>query len=197
MRPFRVLLRPAAPAVAAFVLFCAVGCEDEVEPAPAKNAAAKKPPPKQEAPKKAPDKLPPMDFQESDFTETERSRDPFRSFARAFNEAEKDRIRNQREVVLEEYNVDELKLIAIVGRLKPARAMLLDPLGMGHVVTRGQFLGAAEVVRGGASNADYEINWRVDRIRENDIVLIREDPSNPDVPTSTRIMLLRPDEPIR
>jgi type IV pilus assembly protein PilP len=182
----------ASLALAPFALSLSLlGCEEEAE------VGTANPPPATEKKvevKKADPKPPPPQYLESDFSETERSRDPFRSFEKAFNEAAKDRIRNQREVVLEEYNVDELKLIAIVGRLRPARAMLVDPKGMGHVVERGQYLGAAEVVRGGASNADYEINWRVDSVRENDIVLVREDPSNPDVPTSTKIVALRPDE---
>ena len=58
----------------------------------------------------------------------------------------------------------------------------------------GQFVGRSEVVQGGASGADYEINWRIDRIRDTDIVLVREDPANPDVPSATRVILLRPDD---
>jgi type IV pilus assembly protein PilP len=34
----------------------------------------------------------------------------------------------------------------------------------------------------------------VDRIRDTDIVLVREDPANPDVPTATRVIPLRPDD---
>ena len=58
---------------------------------------------------------------------------------------------------------------------------------------RGQFIGRAETVQGGASGAEYEINWRVERIRESDIVLVRDDPTNPDVPSATRIIPLRPE----
>jgi type IV pilus assembly protein PilP len=48
----------------------------------------------------------------------------------------------------------------------------------------------------GTAGTVYEINWRVDRIRSSDIVLVREDPSNPDVPSATRVIPLRPeDEP--
>jgi len=46
----------------------------------------------------------------------------------------------------------------------------------------------------GASGTTYEINWRVDRIRPGDVVLVREDPSNPDVPSATRVIPLRPEE---
>ena len=37
-----------------------------------------------------------------------------------------------------------------------------------------------------------EVNWRVDRIREDNVVLVRGDPSNPDVPTMTRVIPLEP-----
>jgi type IV pilus assembly protein PilP len=72
--------------------------------------------------------------------------------------------------------------------------MLIDPTKTGHVVHEGQFVGRSEVVQGGTSGAEYEINWRVDRIRDTDIVLVREDPANPDVPTATRVIPLRPDD---
>lgn len=134
---------------------------------------------------------PKVEFQESDFTETERSRDPFRNYAEAFLEESRSNVRSQREVLLDQYSVDELKLIGLVTRIAPARAMLLDPTGKGHVVTRGQFVGRAERVQAGTSGAEYEINWRLDRIRDEDIVLIREDPSHPDVPSATRVIPLR------
>jgi type IV pilus assembly protein PilP len=62
------------------------------------------------------------------------------------------------------------------------------------VVQRGQFVGRSEVVQAaGSRSATYEINWRVDRIRDGDIVLVREDPANPDVPTATKVIPLRPE----
>jgi type IV pilus assembly protein PilP len=95
---------------------------------------------------------------------------------------------------LDQYNVDELKLIGIVTGIHPAKAMLVDPTGKGHVVQRGQYIGRPEVVQAGTgSGASYEINWRVDRIRDGDIVLVREDPKNPDVPSATRVIPLRPE----
>ncbi len=137
---------------------------------------------------------PKVEFQETDFTETERSRDPFRNYAMIFAEEAKGKVRSQREVILDQYSVDELKLVGIVTRIQPAKAMLVDPTGKGHVVVRGQFIGRAEIVQsGGASGADYEINWRVDRIREGDIVLVREDPQNPDIPSATRVIALHPE----
>lgn len=141
---------------------------------------------------------PPPKFEivEAEFGESERSRDPFRSFADAFKEEAKGSAKSQREVVLSQFGIDELKLIGIVTRAEPAKAMLVDPAGTGHVVQRGQFVGKPDLVQAaGRNGASYEINWRVDRIRDGDIVLIREDPANPDVPSATRVIPLRPDGP--
>jgi type IV pilus assembly protein PilP len=136
---------------------------------------------------------PRVPIDEADFTESERSRDPFRSYARVFAQETKERVRSQREVVLPEYTLDELRLIGIVTRLQPPKAMLVDPTGKGHVIQRGQFVGRADVVPGaGRTGTTYEVNWRVDRIRDGDVVLVREDPANPDVPTVTRVIPLRP-----
>ena len=144
----------------------------------------------------APDAEPPpakIDIQEAEFTESERSRDPFRSFAETFVDEARGRVRSQREVILDHYAIDELKLSAIVTGIQPARAMLVDPTGKGHVVVRGQFVGRPETVQApGQASVAYEVNWRVDRIRDGDIVLVREDPTNPDVPTATRVIPLRP-----
>jgi type IV pilus assembly protein PilP len=137
---------------------------------------------------------PKLEFAEGDFTESERSRDPFRSFQDAFKEEAKGTARSQREVVMSQFGIEELKLIGIVTRAEPAKAMLVDPHGKGHVVQRGQFVGKPDIVQtAGRTGATYEINWRVDRIRDGDIVLVREDPANPDVPSATRVIPLRPE----
>jgi type IV pilus assembly protein PilP len=138
---------------------------------------------------------PKVEVQETEFSESERSRDPFRSFAKSFAQDTKSKVHSQREVILSQYALDELKLIGIVTRVEPAKAMLVDPSGKGFVVQRGQFVGRADVVQApGASGTVYEINWRVDRIRSSDVVLVREDPSNPDVPSATRVIPLRPED---
>lgn len=138
---------------------------------------------------------PKRDFSEADFVETERSRDPFRSYARKFvDEDDEGPVGSQREVLLKDFAVDELKLIGIVTRVTPARAMLVDPTGRGHVVKRGQFIGRADLVRvAGQSGTTYELNWRLDSIRDGDVVLVREDPNNPDVPAATKVIPLRPE----
>jgi len=140
--------------------------------------------------------LPKVEFHEDDFGETERSRDPFRSFAKLFSEQSKSRVKSQRQVVLDHYAIDDLKLIGLVTRTDTPRAMLVDPNGRGWVVTKGQFIGRPEVVHaGGPGGVDYELNWRVDRIRESDLVLVREDPAHADIPPATRVIALRSESP--
>jgi type IV pilus assembly protein PilP len=176
----------------------ALGCGDDPPPpaaaAKAKDGEAKKPrKSKEEEAPKGPE-LPPLVSAPIDFLEAARWRDPFVSYASEFALEAKKRVKSQREVVLDQYALDELKLAGLVTGIRPARAMLIDPSKTGHVVHEGQFVGKPEVVQSGTSGAEYEINWRVDRIRENDIVFVREDPANPDVPTATRVIPLRPDD---
>ena len=127
--------------------------------------------------------LPKFEFQEADFAETERSRDPFRSLRRNVRRrGARARVKSQREVVLDQYALDELKLVGIVTRIQPAQAPCWStPRGKGHVDQ------ARSVRRPAGGRArrrpdaapTYEINWRVDRIRDGDIVLVREDPAQP------------------
>ncbi len=134
-----------------------------------------------------------LELQEVEFTESERSRDPFRAFTSSFVEEARTQTKSQREVVMEDFSIDDMRIIGIVTGGVEARAMLVDPRGYGHVVHRGQFIGRSEVVQGeGKGNKSYEINWRVDRIRDGDVVLVREDPKNPEIPSSTRVLVLHP-----
>ncbi len=138
--------------------------------------------------------LPEPDFQEQEFGESDRSRDPFRSYEQYFLAEAKGKVQSQRAVVLEQWSLDELKLVGIVQRANPAMAMLVDPHGKGHTIKRGQFVGRSEVVQGsGQRGASYELNWRVERIRESDVVFVREDPANPDVPSATKVIVLHPE----
>jgi type IV pilus assembly protein PilP len=139
--------------------------------------------------------LPKVDFHEDDFAENDRSRDPFRSFAKLFTDQGKGRVRAQRRVLLDHYSIEDLKLIGLITRTDTPRAMLVDPTGRGWVVTKGQFIGRPEVIHaGGPGGVDYELNWKIDRIRDNDVVLIREDPSHVDVAPTTRVIPLRTNE---
>ncbi|AUX46005.1 typeIV pilus assembly protein pilP [Sorangium cellulosum] len=136
--------------------------------------------------------LPLREFQEADFSESDRSRDPFRSFESLFATQARGRVTIQRQVLIDRYALDELKLVGVVSRA-PARALLTDPTGLGWVVKVGDFVGKAEIVHsGGLTGVDVAVNWRVDRIRDADVVFIREDPSHPEIPPTTRVVALRP-----
>jgi len=151
--------------------------------APAASATASGLPPELKGP----------EYTENDFVESDRNRDPFRSFLVQQQPANKEAL-NQRKVELAQYSIDELKLIAIVQGSDQARAMFLDPSGKGTVVYKGTFICRPEVVHiGGSNGPEYQLNWRVDRIREGDVVLIREDPAQPAIPPATRVIPLHPE----
>lgn len=190
MSPRRVL----PTIILGFTLAGVVGCSSgsgNTEVAITSSKPAPKPAAKPAASVAAPVATKP-EFREDDFVESDRSRDPFRSFASAFVEQARTQVRSQRHVLLDKHSVDQLKLIGLVTRADPPRAMLLDPTGKGWVVTRGDFIGRSEIVHAaGPGGADYEVNWRVDRIREGDIVLVREDATRSDLPSATRVIPLR------
>lgn len=170
----------AAPAPAPAQTGGAAAARHGGGPAPSGSAAADLPP------------LPPQEFTEADFTETDKSRDPFRSFAKTFVAQSKGRTNIQRIVLAEKYALDELKPVGIVSR-GDVKALLTDPAGLGWIVKVGDFVGKSELVHtGGPTGADVAINWRVDRIRENDIVFIREDTSHPEIPQTSRVIVLYP-----
>ncbi|AUX25064.1 typeIV pilus assembly protein pilP [Sorangium cellulosum] len=195
-------------ALAATAALALAGCEDEPAVAPTKKPAGKaatavtSSPPRAAAPGAtgaaadagAPE-MPPLplrEFQEADFTESDRSRDPFRSFESLFATQARGRVTIQRQVLVDRFALDELKLVGVVSRA-PARALLTDPTGLGWVVKVGDFVGKAEIVHsGGPTGVDVAVNWRVDRIRDSDVVFIREDPSHPEIPPTTRVIALRP-----
>lgn len=134
------------------------------------------------------------EYTENDFVESDRNRDPFRSFIVQNNPVNRQAL-NQRKVELAQYSIDELKLIAIVQGADQPRAMFVDPSGKGTVVYKGTFICRPEVVHiGGSNGPEYQLNWRVDRIRDTDVVLIREDPAQPAIPPATRVIPLHPEQ---
>ena len=134
------------------------------------------------------------EYSETDFVENDRNRDPFRTFISLFGEAQKKTFEAQRKVILSQYSLDELKLVAIVQGADYPRAMVVDPHSKGWVLKRGDFVGKAETVHtGGTNGTDYQVNWRVDRVRDGDIVLVREDPAQPNIPPATRVVPLHPE----
>jgi len=133
------------------------------------------------------------EFSENDFAENDHNRDPFRSYASLFIDKSNKVVKNQLPVVLPQYAIDELKLVAIVQSGDYPRAMLLDPTGTGWVVKRGDYLGRPDTVHtGGTNGTDYQLNWRVERVRDGDIVLSREDRAL-NAPPATRIIPLHPE----
>jgi type IV pilus assembly protein PilP len=99
-----------------------------------------------------------------------------------------------RQIILPQYSLDELKLVAIVTGGEYPRAMVTDPGGKGWVLKRGDWVGRPDVVHvGGANGADYQINWRVEKVRDGDIVFTREDPAQPGIPPATRVIAIRPE----
>lgn len=137
--------------------------------------------------------LPVRDFLEADFQETDRSRDPFRNFEHLFVQQARVQQPLQRKVLVDRYALDELRLVGLVSRGSP-RALLVDPTGVGWSAKVGDFVGKAEIVHsGGPTGTDVAVNWRVDRVREADVVLVREDTSHPEIPPTTRVLALYPE----
>ena len=184
--------RKATSWLAAAMLPCALACGNATTVAP--------PPPPVRAPPVAaasasglpPELKGPM-YTENDFAESDHNRDPFRSFLVQTQPVDRQAL-NQRKVQLAQFAIDELKLVAIVMGSDQPRAMFVDPSGKGTVVYRGTFVCRPEVVHiGGSNGPEYQLNWRVDRIREGDVVLIREDPAQPAIPPATRVIPLHPE----
>jgi type IV pilus assembly protein PilP len=98
-------------------------------------------------------------------------------------------VRDDRPRKSKRFAIDELKLVGIVSSTDAPRAMLVDPRGKGWVVTRGELLGRAEVIHDG--DGDHRVSWRVDRIRDSEVVLVREDATHSGVPSSTKVLALR------
>ena len=137
--------------------------------------------------------MPKMEFTENDFAESDRNRDPFRTFTSVLQPDSKRAAGPlQRLVVLPQYSLDELKLVAIVTGGEYPRAMVVDPGGTGWVLKRGDWVGRPEIVHvGGANGSDYQITWRVDKVRDGEIVFSREDPAQPGIPPASRVIALR------
>lgn len=130
-------------------------------------------------------------FRDDDFVESDRNRDPFRSYSRMFSVKPPETA--QRNVAMPNTPIEEMRLIGIVSGNARPRAMLVDPAGVGHVVERGVYIGRPQVVQA-TENVQMMLHWRVDRIRENEVVLTREDPTDPSRPPLTRVVPLREGE---
>lgn len=131
-----------------------------------------------------------FEYEDEDFVEIDiEHRDPFRSFVTYFN------VRvaapAQRRVLMSDTSVDDMRLIAIVTGIPQPRAMFTDAGNVGHVVKRGDYIGRPEVIEaGGGDSMPITLNWRVERIRDAELVLTREDPVASDEPPLTRVVPL-------
>jgi hypothetical protein len=181
-------------------LLASAGCDTSDAPTPTgnpanSNSAAAPPPPAVRPPGFASaSNLPPLpapNFVEADFTESDSSRDPFHDFAKLFVPVPASVNVPQYPVILDKFGVDQLKLVAIVQAGDGIRAMFVDPNGKGWVVTRGMHVGRGEMVRLGTGvTSTYPLYWKVDRIKADSVVLVREDTLHPEVaPTFREIPL--------
>ncbi len=200
------LLAPAA-SIASIASLAIAGCGgDDVIKAPPKPSGtpAAAPPPQASdgrspdggAPPSATASLPPLpkrEFAERDFAESETNRDPFHSYAADLIQQNKKTFVNQRRVLVDGYSLEELKLEGLVIGA-PSSVLLVDPTGFGWIAKVGDLVGRPELIHSGGpgGGVDVPVNWRVDRIRPTDVIFVREDPSRPDIPVTTRIMALRP-----
>lgn len=128
-------------------------------------------------------------LKDDDFVESERNRDPFRSYSLTpgASAGAEPMVDPQRPVVMPTTAVEEMKLIAVVLGLPRPKAMLTDGGGVGHVVQRGDYLGKAKLLQATGS-VPMLLNWRVDRIRENEVVLTRQDPTDASHTPMSRII---------
>ena len=127
-------------------------------------------------------------YKDEDFVESLRNRDPFRSYTIEFRAKVADDV--QRRVVMPATSIEEMRLIAIVTGMPRPKAMLLDTAGVGHVVERGDYIGRPRLIQA-AGSVSMALNWRVDRIRDNEVVLTQQDPSDPTRSSLTKILPLR------
>jgi type IV pilus assembly protein PilP len=132
--------------------------------------------------------LEPLILKDDDFVESTRNRDPFRSYTAAFRAKAPDEM--QRRVIMPTTAVEEMRLIAIVTGMPKPKAMLVDMGSVGYVVERGDYIGRPKVIQATGS-VSMTLNWRVDRIRENEVVLTQQDPTDPTRTALTKIIPLR------
>jgi type IV pilus assembly protein PilP len=167
-------------AIALVVVACSNN--DPLAGAPENKAAAVSPTPAPAAATPAPVSREP----ESGAVDSAHTRDPFLPGAALATPP----IPEDRDVArkAKRFTLDDLKLVAIVAGDGAARAMLVDPRGKGWVVTRGDRVGKPEIT-------DHVVGWRVEKVRESDVVFVRDDSARPDRETEKRVIALRADAP--
>jgi type IV pilus assembly protein PilP len=150
---------------------------------------------------------PPLPLSESDFSESDRTRDPFRSFAREFVPQGPVVQVDEHAIKLREYALDALQLVAVILGTDSPYAMVTDPTGRGTIIRRGEYVGRPDTVAGGDGLMPHQVPWRVARIvgsrvsRDADnnltevpgeVVFEREDRLNPNGGRAERVLSLAP-----
>lgn len=135
-RPYRAkVLRVSIFSLALFVSgsMFGLGCADEIEGEPVVAPQPKA----QEA--KAPESAKKKKKNSSVYTyNAVGKRDPFRTY---FSEIESEEVARDKLTELQQYELDQLKLVAVVVGTATPKAMLEDPTGKGHVVKNGTLVG--------------------------------------------------------
>lgn len=150
-----------------------------------------------------------LEVSQSDFAESDRTRDPFRSFAQEFVPVGPEPTLNEGDIKLREYALDELRLVAVVVGTDVPYAMVVDPSGRGTLIRRGDYVGRPETVTSGPEgNLPHQVPWRVTRIvastvrrdrdnlieRPGEVVFEREDRLNPTAARAEHVLSLNPAE---
>jgi hypothetical protein len=143
---------------------------------------------------------------DQDFTESDRARDPFRSFAQEWVPRDPP-MTNLPTCKLDRYGLDELHVVAVILGTGNPYAMIIDPSGNGTIVRRGECIGKPETQTGAAEGSRIPVPWVITRIvgshiardRENnlteiaaEVVVQRDDRMNPTAPRVERILSLAP-----
>lgn len=193
-------MKHTAAVTLALVTLALAGCDDEVIVVSNRGmgAAGGGPGPAQAIGDETPDagagpEIP--QYRDEDFVEANENRDPFHNYAALFQAQAPASSEVTRDVIMSDTGVEEMRVIGIVTGMADPRAMIVDRAGVGHTVRRGDWLGRNEVVQaGGTEELPVTLNWRVERIRANQVVLTRDDPTAPNRPPLTRVLPLRDEQ---
>jgi hypothetical protein len=193
----------------------AQGCEDD--PPAAANTATPTPPPPPARRNRSRDggtnadaSLPPLTVTDNSFVESQQVRDPFRSFAQDILSTNLLAAVDSRAVVLGNYSLDDLRLVAVVLGTDSPYAMVVDPTRRGTILRRGMYVGRQEIIHPTDGNRqDYAVHWRVARVNAArlrrgpdgqlqevpaEVVFERPDPLNPNAQVVERSLALAPRE---
>jgi Tfp pilus assembly protein PilP len=137
---------------------------------------------------------------ETDFIESIKRRDPFRPFIEVIVPKPEVRENVEREIKLEEYDIEQLRLIAIITNVGDPRAMVVPPNNEGFILRRGDYVGKPDFIDPGNGADRIQINWKVARIHgsgkkeERGVYLVRDDPLTPTPDDVKRFMPLYPQD---